>query len=116
MLPHPYGSVPRAADDVVLIRVPTDVPHTRVMARQSGDHVACQYVINDDFASGAARIDEPLPSAELRRETGADEGVQNTMTTISHHRGVAGQLVSLQGSLGDLLPTVIPILLGDSQT
>lgn len=57
----------------------------------------CIFRLTDDFASGAARIDEPLPSAELRRETGADEGVQNTMTTISHHRGVAGQLVSLQG-------------------
>lgn len=36
----------RAADDVVLIRVPSDVPHTCIMAGQSGDHGARQYVIN----------------------------------------------------------------------
>lgn len=35
-----------AADDVVLVRVPTDVPHTRIVTRQSGDHGACQHVVN----------------------------------------------------------------------
>lgn len=39
-------STHRAADDVVLVWVPADVPHTRVMARQSGDHGARQDVIN----------------------------------------------------------------------
>lgn len=53
--------------------------------------------LTDDFASGAARVDEPLPSAELWRETAADEGVKNAVTTVGHHRGVACQLVFLQG-------------------
>lgn len=41
--------------------------------------------LTDDFSSGAARVDEPLPSAELWGETAADEGVQNTVTTVRHH-------------------------------
>lgn len=53
--------------------------------------------LTDDFASGASRVDELLPCAELWRETAADEGVQNTVTAVGHHRGVACQLVSLQG-------------------
>lgn len=36
----------RAADDVVLIRVPADVPHTGLVAGQSGDHAARQYIID----------------------------------------------------------------------
>ena len=52
--------------------------------------------LTDDFASRAARVDEPLSSAELWRETAADEGVQNAMTAVGHHRGVAHQLVFLQ--------------------
>lgn len=56
-----------------------------------------QGTLTDDFASGAAGVDEPLSSAELWRETAADEGVQNAVTTVGHHRGVARQLVSLQG-------------------
>lgn len=51
--------------------------------------------LTDDFASGAARVDEPLSSAELWRETAADEGVQDAMTAVGHYRGVACQLVSL---------------------
>lgn len=115
-----------AADDVVLVRVPTDVPHARVVARQSGDHGARQDVVNwtdaqndskplrhlcrisrpcsiefvtltDDFAGGAARVDEPLSGGELGGEAAADEGVQDAVAAVRHHRGVAGQLVSLQG-------------------
>lgn len=41
----------RAADDVVLIWVPTDVPHTGVMTRQSGDHAARQYIINCTYTN-----------------------------------------------------------------
>lgn len=52
--------------------------------------------LTDDFASGAAGVDEPLSGAELRRETTADERVQNAVTTVGHDRGVARQLVSLQ--------------------
>lgn len=40
------NSTHRAADDVVLERVPTNVPHTRFMVRQSGDHGARQDIIN----------------------------------------------------------------------
>lgn len=51
----------------------------------------------NDLPSGAAGVDEPLSGGELRGETAAYECVQNTVTPVGHHRGVAGQLVSLQG-------------------
>lgn len=41
--------------------------------------------LTDDFSSGAAGVDEPLPGAELWGETAADEGVQNAVTTVRHH-------------------------------
>lgn len=53
--------------------------------------------LTDDFASGASGVDELLSGAELWREAAADEGVQNAVATVGHHRGVACQLVSLQG-------------------
>lgn len=56
--------------------------------------------LTDDLASGAARVDEPLSRAELWREAAADEGVQDAVATISHDRGVARQLVLLQGCGG----------------
>jgi len=62
--------------------------------RHTYDHMVR---LTDDFASGAARVDEPLPGGELWREAAADEGVQNAVTAVRHHRGVACQLVSLQG-------------------
>lgn len=153
-----------AADDVVLVGMPADIPHTRVMLRESGHHAARQHVIDwthrhtvlytplqcfwlplahvlantvthtiflsptntdqhtytlyilhkqnqtiflssththtsptNDLPSGAAGVDEPLSGGELRGETAAYECVQNTVTPVGHHRGVAGQLVSLQG-------------------
>lgn len=45
--------------------------------------------LTDDFSGGAARVDEPLPSAELWGEAAADERVQDAVTTVGHHRGVA---------------------------
>ena len=36
----------RAADDVVLVRVPTNISDTRVMARQFGDHSTGQHIID----------------------------------------------------------------------
>lgn len=53
--------------------------------------------LTDDFAGGAARVNEPLSCAELWGESAADEGVQNPVATVRHHRGVTSQLVSLQG-------------------
>lgn len=36
----------RAADDVVLVRVPTDISHARVVAHQSGYHRAGQHIVD----------------------------------------------------------------------
>lgn len=52
--------------------------------------------LTDDFAGGAARVDEPLSGAEFWRETAADKGVKNTVTAVGHHRSVTRQLVFLQ--------------------
>lgn len=128
----------RAADDVVLVRVPTDISHARVVAHQSGYHRAGQHIVDwthththrvqlifdssnitlcissrrlccrlhtdrhtqsltDDFARGTAGVDESLPSAELWWETAAYQGVEDAMTSVGHHWGVACQLVSLKG-------------------
>lgn len=40
--------------------------------------------LTDDFAGGAAGVDEPLSSAELGGETTADEGVQDAVTAVGH--------------------------------
>lgn len=56
--------------------------------------------LTDDFAGGAAGVDEPLSSAELGGETTADEGVQDAVTSVGHDWGVACQLVFLQGWKG----------------
>lgn len=50
------NSTHRAADDAVLVRVPTDVPHTGIMARQSGDHSARQHVINYKDTQGVQHV------------------------------------------------------------
>lgn len=95
VLPHSHRSVPGATDDVVLKGMPADVPHTGVMARQSGHHAARQDVVNDDLSSGAAGVDEPLSGAELGGEAAADECVQDAVAAVRHHRSVAREFVFL---------------------
>lgn len=55
------------------------------MDGQTVNSMLDRWRLTDDFASGAARIDEPLTSTELWREAAADEGMQNAVTTVGHH-------------------------------
>lgn len=62
------SSTHRAADDVVLVRVPTDVPHARVMARQSGDHSTCQHIINyEDTQINTSHWSHPFNCCHTRQ-------------------------------------------------
>lgn len=69
-----YVNTHRAADDVVLVRVPTNVSDARVMATQFGDHGPRQHVINCKD-----RQDECIhapPKHKLNRPRGSHDEVQ----------------------------------------